>query len=155
MTAYADTNFFTSLLVDAPRRVEADALAAMNRERGNEPLPVPRLLHLEVINALQRLVFEARHSAQKIRVTPEIALLAEDEFGDGLQAGDEWRKCEPDAALLLATFGDIVHRHTAERGFRTYDVVHVASAIVLGCDTFWSFDEKAKKLAALEGLKTN
>jgi hypothetical protein len=25
----------------------------------------------------------------------------------------------------------------------------------LGCDTFWSFDAKAKKLAELEGLKVN
>ena len=35
------------------------------------------------------------------------------------------------------------------------DILHVASALLLGCDTFWSFDVKALKLAKLEGLKTN
>jgi predicted nucleic acid-binding protein len=48
-----------------------------------------------------------------------------------------------------------VHRHTIKRGFRAYDIMHVAAALLLGCDTFWSFDAKAKKLAELEGLKVN
>jgi predicted nucleic acid-binding protein len=39
--------------------------------------------------------------------------------------------------------------------FRTYDLFHVASALVLRCDTFWSFDAKARKLAQFEGLTTN
>ena len=43
-------------------------------------------------------------------------------------------------------------RHTAARGFRTCDLLHVAQALILGCDTFWSSDEKANTLAALEGL---
>ena len=43
-------------------------------------------------------------------------------------------------------------RHTARRGFRTYDLLHVASALLLGCDSFLSFDEKASQLAKLEGL---
>ena len=34
-----------------------------------------------------------------------------------------------------------------------FDLLHVASALVLACDTFWSFDPKASKLAALEGLR--
>ena len=32
-----------------------------------------------------------------------------------------------------------------------FDLLHVASALILACDTFWSFDPKASKLAALEG----
>jgi hypothetical protein len=32
--------------------------------------------------------------------------------------------------------------------------MHVASALVLGCDTCWSFDERANKLAKLVGLQT-
>jgi predicted nucleic acid-binding protein len=52
-------------------------------------------------------------------------------------------------------FRELSNRHTAKGGFRTYDILHVASALVLGCDTFWSFDAKAKKLAKLEGLAVN
>jgi hypothetical protein len=32
--------------------------------------------------------------------------------------------------------------------------LHVASALALQCDTFWSFDPKASKLARLEGMAT-
>jgi len=31
--------------------------------------------------------------------------------------------------------------------------LHVAQALLLGCDTFLSFDQKANKLAQFEGLK--
>ncbi len=44
--------------------------------------------------------------------------------------------------------------YTASHGFRTYDLLHVSSALLLHCDVFWSFDPKANKLASLEGLKT-
>ncbi|MBI4024534.1 MAG: hypothetical protein HY360_06100 [Verrucomicrobia bacterium] len=33
-------------------------------------------------------------------------------------------------------------------------LLHVSAALLLGCDSFWSFDAKASKLAALEGLAT-
>jgi predicted nucleic acid-binding protein len=56
-------------------------------------------------------------------------------------------------AELEQQFEELALRHTAKHGFRTYDLLHVASALVLKRDTFWSFDPKASKLAALEGLK--
>lgn len=43
-------------------------------------------------------------------------------------------------------------RMPQSHGFRTYDIIHVATALALGCDTFWSFDQKARKLANLQGL---
>ncbi len=58
-------------------------------------------------------------------------------------------------ANLKDVFDRLSYRHTAKHGFRTYDILHVASALLLGCDTFWSFDVKALKLAKLEGLTTN
>src|SRR5688572_23997575 len=55
--------------------------------------------------------------------------------------------------LKITQFEELALRHTAKHGFRTYDLIHVASALVLRCDTFWSFDPKASKLASLEGLR--
>lgn len=49
----------------------------------------------------------------------------------------------------------LVGRHTAAHGFRTYDVLHVTTAIHLGCSRFWSYDAAAIKLAKLEGLQTD
>ena len=54
---------------------------------------------------------------------------------------------------LAQRFEKISLRHTASHGFRVYGVIHVASALLLECDTFWSFDAKACRLAALEDLK--
>ena len=56
-------------------------------------------------------------------------------------------------ADITAKFEDLALRYTAKHGFRTYDILHVAAALVLKCQTFWSFDKKASKLAKLEGLK--
>ncbi|MFN0075350.1 MAG: hypothetical protein ACKVY0_02635 [Prosthecobacter sp.] len=54
---------------------------------------------------------------------------------------------------LKERFEELALRHTAKHGFRTYDLLHVVSAQLLGCDTFWSFDLKARDLAVLEGLR--
>jgi predicted nucleic acid-binding protein len=56
-------------------------------------------------------------------------------------------------AELQVQFEELALRHTASHGFRTYDLMHVASALLLKCDAFWSFDPKASRLASLEGLK--
>jgi predicted nucleic acid-binding protein len=54
---------------------------------------------------------------------------------------------------LEGQFEELSLRRTARYGCRTYDLVHVASALLLGCDALWSFDTKATHLAQLEGLK--
>lgn len=155
MIAYADTNFFTNSLLDLAHTPDADILLELLRQRQAEPLPVTWLLRMEFTNALQRLVFETRHGTQRLRVTPESAMLAEAEFIREAEGGILAREQALALDDLEAVFDMLARRHTAKHGFRTYDLFHVASAVVLGCDTFWSFDAKAKKLAQLEGLKTN
>jgi len=39
-------------------------------------------------------------------------------------------------------------------GVRTLDSLHVACALELKADRFWTFDERQAKLAKAEGLKT-
>ncbi len=51
-------------------------------------------------------------------------------------------------------FLSLVARHTARQGFRTYDILHVASALTLRCKRFISYDTKANTLAKAGGLKT-
>jgi predicted nucleic acid-binding protein len=155
MIAYADTNFFTNSLLDLPHSPEADALWNSLQPNQDPPLPVTWLLRMEFTNALQRLIFETRQGTQQLRVTPESAMLAEAEFIRETEAGLLARERPLAVADLEAVFDMLTRRHTAKHGFRTYDLFHVASAVLLGCDTFWSFDAKAKKLAKLEGLKTN
>ena len=40
-------------------------------------------------------------------------------------------------------------------GMATLDTLHVASALELGADEFWTFDERQAKLARAVGLKTS
>lgn len=152
---YADTNFFTNYLAGLALQAEAEVLAAKLVVSKEPPLPVTWLLRLEVINGLQQCVFMSRNGMLQNRFAPEMAAVVEAQFFDEADAGVTYRHCGLDAARVEIMFRDLSHRHTAKEGFRTYDILHVASALVLGCDTFWSFDAKAKKLAKLEGLAVN
>ncbi len=155
MSVYANTNFFTNLLLNLPFSAEADRLLSGWTKRSSEPLPVTRLLHHELLNAFHRLVYESNNGSPGYTVSAGTALAAEAGFELEIQNGQTLSIREPDARLLDELYYDLVHRHTARHGFRTNDVLHVASALILGCDTFWSFDTKARKLAELEGLKVN
>jgi predicted nucleic acid-binding protein len=45
-------------------------------------------------------------------------------------------------------------RHTATLGTRTLDTLHVAAAIVLHADSFYTFDRAQARLARASGLAT-
>lgn len=157
MKAYADTNFFTNLLMSLPQSAVADDLANSLRRPTPAPLPVTHLLRMELVNALQRLVYESHQGRQIISVTRQRSVMAEVRFEMEMENASSplWQPVQIDEPLLFNLFHTLAHRHTARHGFRTYDILHVATALLLGCDTFWSFDGKAKKLAKLEGLATN
>lgn len=148
---YADTNFFTNLLLELSHGSEAELLTRSNVSI----LPVTWLLRLEVVNAIQQCVFMSRHGVQDLRLAPEHATVLESHFLSEVDSGIRYRRCPVDESSVEHLFMEISHCHTVKEGFRTYDILHVSSALVLGCDTFWSFDAKAKKLAKLEGLKVN
>ena len=50
---------------------------------------------------------------------------------------------------------DLAHRHGAKLGVRTLDTLHVATALELKVERFWTFDDRQLKLAQAEGLKTS
>ena len=57
----------------------------------------------------------------------------------------------PDATFEVCL--QLARRHVARLGTRTLDSLHVASALELGAERFWTFDERQVKLARTEGLK--
>lgn len=152
---YADTNFFTTLYCPGPKAPEAESLNDQAAHQQAGPFPMTLLGRLEFMNALQQAVFATRHGVPGFHITPEHALVLEVEFHEQLAEGKLLFHARVSEHELEQQFHTLVHRHTAKEGFRTYDILHVSSALVLGCDTFWSFDAKAKKLAKLEGLKVN
>ena len=154
MKSYADTNFFTNYYLELAEGERARELLN-HLAPHNHLLSITWLLHLEYANALERMVFETRQGGQRYRATPEGAAAAHAQFEENLR--DEIHIHEV-VLPLLRVMDDcraLILRHTAKHGFRTYDIVHVASALALGCDTFWSFDQRVLRLARLEGLRTN
>lgn len=149
MKVYADTNFITRLYLERP-----ETLAAERAFRDDLPLlPVTWLMRLEIINAFEQVVLTG-FGAASARVSAELAAACQQQFREDLAQGVALREVELAQASVAERFEEIALRHTARHGFRTYDILHVASALCLGCGQFWSFDKKASRLAALEGLET-
>jgi predicted nucleic acid-binding protein len=48
----------------------------------------------------------------------------------------------------------LAKQHATRMGMGTLDTLHVASALELGAERFWTFDERQAKLAKAVGLKT-
>lgn len=153
MKPYADSNFFTRIYLVLPDSQRASTLLEAKRRETDSALPITWLHRLEVLNALELHVFGGRIQGQP-RVTREQAAAAQASFREDLTRTDFLRVTQLLQERLLAKFEELSLRHTARLGFRVYDVIHVASALLLECDTFWSFDAKASRLAKLEGLAT-
>ena len=152
MKPYADTNFFTRVYLSLPESERADRLLEAARQRECALLPVTWLHRMELANAFELSVWMGKQGGHP-RVTSERAAVAQHTFQADLA---ERKFVEPvalDVAEVQGAFEATAGRHTARYGFRTYDILHVVSARLLGCDRFLSFDARAVKLAALEGLK--
>jgi|LakMenEpi03Aug12_release.lakeMendotaPanAssembly.Ray.scaffolds.fasta_scaffold446230_2 predicted nucleic acid-binding protein len=155
MKPYADTNFLTAFYSGGIHATQAERLIQQKAIEGNGPIAVTFLTRMEVINSFQQQVFFTRNGVPGIHASPEAAMLEESLFLDDLRDEILIQLMRIEDETLATVFEELVHRHTIKRGFRAYDIMHVAAALLLGCDTFWSFDAKAKKLAELEGLKVN
>jgi predicted nucleic acid-binding protein len=151
MKPYADTNFLARLYLDYAETDEALKKVRVGRPDKGIILPIVWLHRVEMTNTFQFYAFLSRQGRLP-RVTPESAHAANVSFHSDVKQSAFLGPASLILGDLEAKFEELSLRHTAKYGFRTYDVLHVASALLLGCDEFWSFDEKALKLASLEGL---
>jgi len=138
MIPYADTNFYTRIYLEQPESTEADRLLRRGRQRASPPLPVTWLHRVEVLNAFQLHVFQAQHRGQSY-VSAQQAALAHQNFRTDLDRSQFLRLAAIPDAELEKKFEELSLRRTSRHGFRTYDLLHVASALLLECDTFWGF----------------
>ena len=139
MIACADTGFLVSLYGHDSQSAAATALVK------SKPVFLLTLLgEAEFTNALQLQVFRGQWTRRQAR-------MIQDQFVQHQALGifrsepldpEVWTK-----ALLLS------RRHSAKLGTRTLDVLHVAAALVLHPDVFYSFDERQRKLARAERLR--
>jgi predicted nucleic acid-binding protein len=67
-------------------------------------------------------------------------------------AGGRWIAVAlPENAFELCS--DLARRHGPKLGMRTLDTLHVACALELKAERFWTFDERQAKLAKAQGMK--
>jgi predicted nucleic acid-binding protein len=69
------------------------------------------------------------------------------------RAANTWRE-GPIPERAFERSAELARRHGPRLGVRTLDSLHVACALELKAERFWTFDERQAKLARAEGLKT-
>lgn len=139
MTAYTDTSFLVSLYVRDLHSTEAIGLMA------SRPRPWLTPLHCaEFAHAVERQVFQKALSRREAR---EVHTEFEKDCEDGVWAEVVF----PEHALGLCA--QLARRYAARLGTRTLDALHVASALELKVERFWTFDERQARLARAAGLK--
>lgn len=70
------------------------------------------------------------------------------------QAGNLWlANLLPENAFDICA--NLARRYGPKLGVRTLDSLHVACALELKADRFWTFDERQARLAKAEGLRTH
>jgi predicted nucleic acid-binding protein len=147
MIAFPDTSFLCAFY----RRQDNSPQAAAYFKAMPEALHVSSLLLYEFRQSVRFQVW--LHARDKAKGYPQpdcdraLADLQTDlDTGALVVVTADW----PDVHRLAET---ISKRHTIAGGHRSFDVLHVATALHLGAREFLTFDTNQRKLAAAEKLK--
>jgi predicted nucleic acid-binding protein len=139
VSVYADTSFLVSLYV-----LDANSeRAAASMKQAKFPVLLTSLSELELTNAISLRLFRKELAPSKIKVAH--ALVRKD-LTDGVLL------VKPLATGIFERAMRMARRRTPQLGTRTLDVLHVASALELKAEMFYTFDRNQEKLAKTEGL---
>ena len=140
MTVYTDTSFLTAVYLRDVHSREAYSRIAL---RPN--LPISPFGRAEFANAIYRQVF--------LRRVSEIdAKRAWENFEFDCRSGVLQTAAFPESCWNQVV--DLARRFVPALGVRTLDALHVACALELRAEKFWTFDERQEKLAEAVGLDT-
>jgi predicted nucleic acid-binding protein len=118
------------------------------------PLYFLRLHALEVKNAIRHRVFHLRRSARAER-----RAAISRERAASLARIERWLKrgwlndADADLEKAFQRAESLSEHHTERLGCRAFDILHVALALELECETFLTTDGNQGDLAHAEGLK--
>jgi predicted nucleic acid-binding protein len=148
LIAYPDTSFLCALY----RTQDNSSRALSCRNAMTEPLHVTRLLLWEFRQSVRFQAF--RHSKHReagypLHEAEKMLSDLTDDMREGLVVSSE---C--DFINILVTGERISKSRTFTGGHRSFDILHVATAIELGAKEFLSFDANQIVLAGAEGLTT-
>ena len=139
MIVYADTSFLVAAYVQDAHSTRADILLNSRPRFWFTPLHQAEWAH-----AIGQHLF--RHMMNEADAAEVDRQLEAD------RSGGLWIEAAiPEHAFELCA--DLARRHGPKLGTRTLDSLHVACALELKAERFWTFDDRQAKLAKGEGLK--
>jgi len=147
VSAFADTSFLCALYHTQPGTERADGYM---QARGGA-VDITSMVRFEF---LQGTRLEAwRHDIRRTTAGYSLgeALALQLRFDEELRAG-RVRILAPDWELVFREAEMISERHTAAKGYRGFDILHLASAKSLGFTEFLTFDAAQRTMAEAEGL---
>ena len=137
MSVYADTSFLVSLYV-----LDANSEhAATHIQRAKFPILLTSFGQLELANAMSLRLFRKELAPGKINAAR--ALVRQD-LADGVLS------IKPLTTGIFESAMRMARRRTDQLGTRTLDILHVASALELKADVFYTFDRNQERLAKLK-----
>jgi predicted nucleic acid-binding protein len=146
MTAYPDTSFLYAFYLRQSNSPGAAAYAATMKE----PLHLTGLLRYEFRQSLRFQVWRRAANPREgiARAHAEAAL---DQLEADLASGVAL-DVPCDLVEVLRRADELSLRHTAKAGCRSFDILHVATALQLAAEVLLTFDEKQRRLAGAAGL---
>lgn len=140
MSLYFDTSALLKLYT--PER-ETARLSRWLQDQGL-PLVFTSLHELELFNSLELKLFRKEISRSDVEKS------SKDIRGD-VGRGVYFRPPISWNEVFTVSVG-LSHSHTATEGYRSLDILHVASALVLNCSHFVTYDNPQLRLARRSGL---
>ena len=141
MTVYADSSFFVSVYIQDLHSPAAEKLL-----RSGERVWFTPFNYAECVHAVAQQVF---YRNLAIAGAKQAYAQIEKDRAAGL-----WiTVAMPENAFELCA--DLARHYGSKLGVRTLDTLHVACALELKAERFWTFDERQAKLAKAQGLKTS
>jgi predicted nucleic acid-binding protein len=140
LSTYADTSFLVSLYLTDVHTREAEQRMATSPVMWLTPFHVAEWTH-----AVEQHVFRGALSRNE-------GDLYHQRFQENREGGPWIEVGMPESVFDVCT--QLARRYAAKLGLRTLDTLHVASALELKAQRFWTFDNRQKKLARAVGLKT-
>lgn len=125
---------------------DAHSEDARRRVRQAPPFELTRFHLAEWAHAIAQQEFRGN-------LSPEEAHQMHVKFGSDVAAG-LWRETEV-PELAFDRCAELARRYGPKINMRTLDSLHVACALELNAEHFWTFDERQGKLAKAVGLKTS
>lgn len=150
MRAYADTSFLVKLLTGEEGTVAA---VSLYRSLGRPPVFFLPLHSLEVANAIRQRTFHQRRTTPAsersgLKGKRDIALALLHKY----IARRAFIEAAVDLDTAIGVARSLSEKHTERLGCRSFDLLHVALALELECDTFLTADRIQGALARAEGL---